>query len=51
MARSIKVLSMMALVLGLSVSVSACNTIEGIGKDAQAAGSAISGTANKTRNY
>ncbi len=51
MSRLIKVLAIVGLVAGMSFSVSACNTIEGIGKDAKAAGEAISGTAQKSRNY
>jgi|TARA_B100001971_G_C17985077_1_gene429390 predicted small secreted protein len=51
MSRFIKLLSIMTFIAGTTVAVSACNTIEGIGKDAQAAGQAISGSAEKTRSY
>lgn len=32
-----------------AVSLSACNTFQGIGRDVEAAGEAISGTASKTK--
>ena len=39
----------LAFLLGASLSLAACNTIQGIGQDVQAAGSALSGTAEKTK--
>lgn len=36
--------------LGLGPMLSACNTIEGAGEDVQAAGSAVSNSAEKTKN-
>lgn len=35
----------------LPLLLSACNTIEGLGKDATAAGDAITGAAQKTKGY
>lgn len=39
----------LALLLGASFSLAACNTVEGLGRDVQAAGSTLSGTAEKTK--
>ncbi len=39
-----------ALVLLLSAAVSACNTVEGAGKDIEAAGDAIQDTADDANN-
>jgi predicted small secreted protein len=36
--------------LGLFGSLTACNTIEGAGKDVSAAGDAVSGTAEETKD-
>lgn len=35
----------------LALPVAACNTIEGIGRDAKAAGDAITGAAQQTKGY
>jgi len=51
MTRLFTVLAVVALVVVASFSLVACNTIEGIGKDAQAAGSAITGSAQSSRSY
>lgn len=40
------VLSMLAV-----LSLSACNTVEGLGRDAKAAGEAVTGAAQKTKGY
>lgn len=40
---------LLPLVLGLALTVSACNTIEGAGEDVQATGDAISDTARETK--
>jgi len=45
-----KLAALLALV-GLGVAVSACNTIEGAGKDIKAAGGAIEKSAEKTKTY
>jgi predicted small secreted protein len=42
------VLALLA-VLGLSLTLTACNTIEGAGEDASAAGRAVSGAAEDTK--
>lgn len=34
---------------GIALSLAACNTVEGIGKDVKKAGSAIEGSANKNK--
>lgn len=40
---------MRKLIVLAFIALSACNTIEGMGKDIGSAGDAISGTANKTK--
>ncbi len=35
----------------LCTALAACNTLEGIGRDTQAAGDAITGAAHKTKSY
>lgn len=35
----------------ICLSLSACNTVEGIGRDARAAGDALTGAAQKSRGY
>jgi len=41
------------LLLGLTfaLSLTACNTVEGVGKDVEAAGGAIEGEAAENKNY
>ena len=34
-----------------SLSLTACNTVEGVGRDARAAGDAITGAAQNTKGY
>lgn len=51
MSRFLKLLTISVFIAGFSFSITACNTIEGIGEDAKAAGEAISGTAKKSRSY
>lgn len=46
-----KVIISLGLFAILGFSLSACNTIEGIGQDARAAGDAISGAARDNRSY
>lgn len=41
----------LALSLVAVLALSACNTIEGLGQDAKAAGEAVSGAAQKTKGY
>lgn len=38
-------------VAGTALSISACNTVEGVGEDVRAAGGAIDNSAEETRNY
>ncbi len=45
-----KLAALLALA-GIVVAVTACNTIEGAGKDIKAAGGAIEKTAEKTKPY
>lgn len=40
----------LAAAAALLTSVAACNTVEGLGKDTQAAGSAVTDAARDTRN-
>jgi predicted small secreted protein len=47
-AKSISVL-MIAAALALSIGLSACNTVEGAGKDVTAAGTAVSDTAKDVK--
>ncbi len=43
---------MLAAVLAvLMAPLAACNTIEGIGRDAKAAGEAVTGAASKSKGY
>ena len=44
-----KPLGLAALVLAASLSLAACNTIEGIGEDTQSAGKAIDRAAEKAK--
>ena len=48
MARSIRALFFLALGL-MSMGLTACNTVEGAGKDVKSAGNAIENTANDTK--
>jgi len=41
--------SLAALLAGLSVMLGACNTIAGMGRDVEAAGSAVAETADETK--
>ncbi len=43
-------ISIAVIVIMSAMSLSACNTMEGIGKDAAAAGKAIKNAADKARN-
>ncbi len=45
-----KLFSMM-LALVLTIVISGCNTIEGMGKDVEAAGDAIEKSASENKNY
>ncbi|EEF80005.1 entericidin A/B family lipoprotein [Methylophaga thiooxydans] len=44
---------MLSLILGLTfaLSLTACNTMEGVGQDMEAAGDAIEGEAAENKNY
>lgn len=46
-----KIVFAVLLILAVAAPLSACNTIEGIGKDATAAGDAISGAASTSKGY
>ena len=39
------------LAFACALALSACNTMEGLGRDTQAAGNAITGAASKTKHY
>jgi entericidin B len=41
----------LALLAGMIVSVTACNTVEGAGKDVKATGQAIENAADKRKTY
>ena len=41
----------LALLVGVVVSVTACNTVEGAGKDVKATGQAIENSADKRKMY
>ena len=41
----------LALLAGVVVSVTACNTVEGAGKDVKATGQAIENAADKRKTY
>lgn len=45
-----KILSMM-LAFGLATVIAGCNTMEGVGKDMEAAGEAIEDSAEDGKNY
>ena len=47
MKRTIALLSLAVLAMGL---LSACNTVEGVGRDTQAAGQAVTGAAQDAKN-
>ncbi|MBI1216002.1 MAG: entericidin A/B family lipoprotein [Alphaproteobacteria bacterium] len=51
MSRRAKLVLCLGLLAFLAGPLAACNTVEGIGKDAQAAGGAISSAAEKTKGY
>jgi predicted small secreted protein len=46
-----KLIFSISLVALLGAGLAACNTVEGLGKDASAAGGAITGAAHKTKKY
>lgn len=46
-----KVITAIVFAALFSLSLTACNTVEGIGRDARAAGDAISGAARDTKGY
>jgi predicted small secreted protein len=46
-----KIILPVALLAVLTAALAACNTIEGVGRDARAAGDAITGAAQKTKGY
>ena len=43
--------ALIALIVGASFLLGACNTIEGIGKDTKAAGSKVEGEAKENKRY
>ena len=47
----LKMLAAILALAGLALAATACNTIEGAGKDVKAAGGAIEKAAEKTRTY
>ena len=48
---SAKFILTLALAAFLAAGLSACNTMEGIGRDARALGDAITGAASKSKGY
>lgn len=46
-----KMIFSLLLAAALAAPLSGCNTMEGLGKDASAAGDAITGAAHKTKGY
>ncbi|TVQ82846.1 MAG: entericidin A/B family lipoprotein [Micavibrio sp.] len=50
MFKTIKIFSV-AVLLVFALSVGGCNTMVGVGKDLQAAGEALSGSANSHQGY
>jgi predicted small secreted protein len=48
-AEMLKKLAALAVVAGIVAGVSACNTVEGAGKDVKATGQAIENTADKAK--
>jgi predicted small secreted protein len=46
-----KTLRILLPLLGLAIAVTACNTIEGAGKDVKAAGGAVEKAATKSKPY
>ena len=47
----IKKLAALAVIAGIVIGVSACNTVEGAGKDVKAAGAGIEKAADKAKPY
>jgi predicted small secreted protein len=43
--------ALIALIVGASFLLGACNTIEGIGKDTKAAGAKVEGEAKENKRY
>lgn len=46
-----KAFVVLALMTALLLPLTACNTVEGLGQDAKAAGEAITGAASKSKGY
>jgi len=46
-----KKLAVLAALVGIVIGVSACNTVEGAGKDVKAAGTGIEKAADKAKPY
>jgi entericidin B len=46
-----KNLQLLSLIALLTISLAACNTIEGAGQDIEAGGDAIEGSARETKGY
>lgn len=44
-------LRLFVLALTLSLTLAACNTVEGVGKDVEAAGDKLEDTASDNKNY
>jgi predicted small secreted protein len=51
MKRCIKLALSLVLLALLAAPLSACNTMEGLGRDAKAAGEAITGAASDSKGY
>lgn len=51
MAQILKKLSLVVLVAAVILPLGACNTLDGIGRDARAAGEAISNAARDNKRY
>lgn len=51
MKKVTKLIQCMALAAVLLLPLAACNTMEGLGRDTQAAGEALSGAASDSKGY
>jgi predicted small secreted protein len=47
----LKKMAALAILAGFAVSLTACNTVEGAGKDVKATGQAIENAADKRKTY
>lgn len=49
--KTIKTLALLGLVIATALPLSACNTMRGLGEDAQAAGRGLSNAAQDNKDY